>query len=467
MITVEQHARLGPSNHRWPHCPGSVREEKDYPDIPGDSAIDGTGSHLLLNQCLKNPSVPIESYDQHIIGENHPDNPNGWLVDPKRIERVKMALNYIDRRIKELKQQFDDCDVLVLSESKADPGGAFGRDDWWGTCDITLIARHKMTTEVFFVEVIDYKDGREFVPVKWNTQLLSYLFGKLRDFIATGPQKVRPFRTQMPIGCRMTIVQPKTNPVVRYQCSTSLEDDFNLITVVDKVVDELAVAATATDDPNAPLISGKHCRWCKANPKRGGHCTVEANQSLQVVTNMSNEIATTGSLFEQIQGAMADPKSLTEEQLADLADAEAGIMAIFDKVKTEIEERLNQGIMVPGYAMEPGNGKNVWNAEEKIIVKKLKACRLKTADIYPPTMISPAQMKKLDKLTTEQKERLWNELVSYIASSTKTLKKVSREVAQSNTTGLQSVEMMFGSVAPAPQQEDQNQAQAPAEVSFM
>ena len=48
---MSAHARLGPSNPRWTKCPGSVREEMFYIDIPGEAAIDGTGSHLLLEMC--------------------------------------------------------------------------------------------------------------------------------------------------------------------------------------------------------------------------------------------------------------------------------------------------------------------------------------------------------------------------------------------------------------------------------
>lgn len=446
-MSEEQHARLGPSNKRWPKCPGSVREEERYPDIAGAAAIDGTGSHLLLEMCLKN-NVQAFQYDQQVIGANHPDNPNGWLVDVERIKRVQMALDYVKRRSVELKQQFPGCSVLVETESKADPGGAFGRTDWWGTCDITIIARHAMTGEVFFIEVADYKDGRGYVSEKNNSQNISYLFGKMRPYVASGPELVRPFKANALQGCRMTIIQPKTNPVVRYQCSTRPEDNVSVANVIEDT-EQLAIAAHATDSPDAPLVPGDHCQWCKANPKRGGHCTANSNQSLQVVENMSESTLIPNgnvSLFEQINQVMADPKSLSEEQLSDLADAEAGIQAVFDKVKEEIKERIEQGITVPGYAMQPGRGENVWNEDEESIAKKLKGRRLKLKDIYPPKLITPAQVQKLDMLSDEQKERIKKDLVTYTAGK-KTLKKVARTVAQSSTDDVSSAQMMFGDVA--------------------
>jgi len=181
----DQHARLGPSNHRWPHCPGSVREEANYEDVAGEAAIDGTGSHLLLELCLKH-GIRAEQYLNQIIGANHHDKPNGWTVTQDRADRVQLCLDYIFKRVEDLTNE-GYTDVEVIAERKLDPGGAFGRDDWWGTGDVTIIARRNGL--VRFVEVCDYKDGQGYVHHENNTQLISYLFGALRPHIA---QHARP-----------------------------------------------------------------------------------------------------------------------------------------------------------------------------------------------------------------------------------------------------------------------------------
>lgn len=466
------HARLGPSNKRWPECPGSVREEERYEDVAGAAAIDGTGSHLLLEMCMDN-NVQAAQYDQQIIGTNHPDNMNGWMVQPDRIKRVQMCLDYISRRVGELKQTYEGCTVTVESEGKADPGGAFGRDDWWGTVDITIIARHPMTGEVYFMEVADYKDGRGYVSQKNNTQLISYLFGKMRPYVASGPDMVRPFIAGKVPQCRVTIVQPKTNPPVRYQCSTRPEDGFSTAVVIE-YAERLAAAAQETDNPKALCNPGKHCQWCKANPKRGGHCDAESQKSLMTVESMSDQqlIASDAdgggtSLFEYIGKAVADPKSLTPGQLADLADARDGIMAAFDKVTTEIQDRIEQGLHVPGYAMQPGRSSRVWAKSEEEIVKALKGRRLTKDDIFPPKLISVAQALKSDKLDDKQKARLEKDFVAEKAGKM-SLKKVSRDhqaeksVGQSSTADLQSAEMMFGDVA----KPDTAEPEVKQEISF-
>lgn len=428
------HARLGPSNHRWVHCPGSVREEANYQDVASAAAIDGTGSHLLLELCMQNNVLAIQ-YDQQIIGANDRENPSGWLVSIDRINRVQMHLDYISRRVQELKEMYPGSTVTVESETKADPGALFGRTDWWGTCDVTIIC---MTGDKCnFVEVSDYKDGRGWVNAKDNSQLQSYLIGKLRPFITKG----------LPEHCRMSIVQPKTNPVIRYQCSTRPDDNISVKGVMSKAVD-LHRAAEATDAPDAPTFSGKHCQWCKANPKRGGHCVTATEESIKVVTNMSTTPTyQVGELqmFEKFTQVIADPKSLTSEQLSELLSAQDSLMAAFDACKAEIQFRIEAGEHVSGYAMVSGNSSRKWNEPEDVIVKKLKSRKLKLDDIYPKKLISPAQVMKLSQLTDAQKKKIDSDLISEVAGKL-TLKKVAHSVAQSSTNDVQLAEQMFADV---------------------
>lgn len=403
------HARLGPSNHRWPHCPGSVREEAVYQDIPGEAAIDGTGSHLLLEMCLNN-GVKADAYDGEIIGVGDPDNLNGWMVFPDRCERVQQCLDYIERRVNELTEQFPGCTVTVEAESQSSPGAQFGRDDWWGTCDVTIIATGA-NGYCEFLEVCDYKDGRGWVGADDNSQLQSYAIGKMNTVCKTAT-----------LPCRMTIVQPKTNPTVRYQDSTS-----NTLAGVSL---KLLTAATATDDANAPLIpddkNGKgYCKWCKHKP----NCEALLNIGIERISNMESCDPVEGqSLFEMVASQFKTVTTLSDEDLANLADAKDALAAQFAKVDEEIKNRLETGGAVPGYTMAPGRGSYKWNTDEETIIKALKSRRLKKDDYYPPKLISPAQMKKLAILTDDQKKRLADQLVEYTPGKL-TVKKVARTAA--------------------------------------
>ena len=430
---MSNHARLGPSNHRWPNCPGSIEAESQYPDSSGDAAIDGTGSHELLELCI-NEGRTAASYIGETIAVGHKDMKQGWLVAEDRATRVQLCLDYLTTRSDELAAQYPDCNIVVEAESKADPGGYFGRDDWWGTVDITLMVLNP-NGGLYFIEIIDYKDGRGWVRETDNSQLLAYCGGKMRPYVGSGPELVRPFRTGRVGGCRMTIVQPKTNRPIRFQDTTA---DY----VMNKII-TLDVAADATDKENAPMIAGKHCEWCKANPKRGGHCTANVEQSLTVVNDMELSLLST------------DVSTLTNDKLAELADAEEGIVTAFDKVKAEIQSRIEAGQVVPGYEMGEGRKTRVWNSDAETMEKAFKGRKLKLVDIYPPKMISVAQMEKLENLTDSQKKRLTKDYVTEKMGKP-SLKKTTRKAKQSS-------EQMFAGVTI-----DQPAAELPqtAPVSF-
>ncbi|MGB0467733.1 MAG: DUF2800 domain-containing protein [Pontibacterium sp.] len=419
---MSAHARLGPSNHRWPHCPGSVREEVVYPDVSGDAAIDGTGSHLLLEMCVEQGRA-ADDFTGETIGTGHRDKPGGWSVKPDRAERVQMCLDYIRRRNDELLSQFPDVEIIIETETRADPGGMFGRTDWWGTVDITITVMQD--DNCLFVEVIDYKDGRIFVPAEGNSQLISYMGGKLRPFIASGPDQVRPFKPEKVGACRMTIVQPKSQTPVRYW-------DTSPGVVLSRLY-ALARAAHETDKPDAPLAAGDHCKWCKHEK-----CTEKLKEAQTVMTDI---ITTDGTLFEQVQAAIADPASLTAEQLAQLADAREPLEAAFDAVNTEIERRIAEGVDVPGYAMKPGRGSKKWALDEEEIAKKLRSRKLTNADIFPPKLASPAQILKSEKLDAKQRERLEKDLITVIAGKEK-LTRVRQKVEKDPST-------LFNDVVPS------------------
>jgi len=440
------HARLGPSNHRWPNCAGSIREEAKYPDISGAAAIDGTGSHLLLELCMEN-NCTAEAYDGQIIGINHPEMLGGWMVGIERVKRVQMCLDYIDTRVKELKKIYPN--VTVSAESLSDVGGMFGRKDWWGTVDITITCRNSQA-QVLFIEVCDYKDGRGWVNAIDNTQLLSYMGGKLRPHIASGPEQVRPFNPSRVPNVRMSIVQPKTNPVVRYQDVTG--------SYVMEKVEWLARRAAATDDPEAPLTpdtkGGKgYCQWCKHK----SNCSAQSAQSIGVLETMN--ISTQGDLMRIAASSDTAIVEMGNDELAKLADTEAGVQAIFDKVKKEIEARIEMGQTVNGFGMVNGNASRGWAINEEELVKKLRSRKLTQDDIYPKKLASPAQILGNSKLTDKQKVDIEKQFVATKAGKRK-LGRVEYSKAEKD------VNILFADVTESVGQSTTEEVESTTEVSF-
>jgi hypothetical protein len=336
----------------------------------------------------------------------------GWLVGIDRIKRVQECLDYIKRRHNELTLQFPGADVRITSESKSDPGLKYNRDDWWGTCDVTIeVIGGDVIDTLLFLETIDYKDGRVWVDVENKPQLIGYYGGKV---FACNTE------TAPPAG-RITVVQPKTSQSVRYQDLT--KGDFWC------AIKKLSLAADATDDPDAPLIPGDHCTWCKHG--RAKACTAASEKSLKEVSSIMEN--TSGTLFEIINETFGDIKAMSSAKLEELADAAPGLMEVFGRVNDELQRRVEDpdDNTVTGYAMLPGKASRDWaydpdktdEENEEIIAKALKGCRLKKDQIYPAKLITAPAALKLDALTDDQKKRIEKKYVKKTPGK-KTLQKV-------------------------------------------
>jgi len=384
---VGKHARLGPSNHRWPNCPGSVREEANYPDTTNNAAVDGTGSHLLLEHCVVNEQA-VDSFINTLIGQNHEDRPTGWLIDKKRADRVKVCLDYIDLRNKEL------GGVVVESESISNPGEFMGRDDWWGTTDITLT-----TVNQSVIEVIDYKDGFVWVDAKNNPQLEAYGLGKLLPLIDHLVMGNNFDHEQSPVKIiRLTIVQPKTSKPVRYV-------EYSPAQLWQRGL-KLKDAASKTDQAGALLCSGDWCRWCKH-----ADCCDELNSKKMEGFAMLDNKSGTDSLTNIDITSIAD---MPAEDLAKILDAKESLkkaMKVIETAEVESLKRLEAGQPIPRYTIGSGNNSQAWKEDEKLTVKKLKGMRFTQKDLYPTKLLSPAQALKKEDLTPRQRDRMIAELI--------------------------------------------------------
>ena len=384
---MSNHARLSPSNHRWVHCPGSVREEEVYPDIPGKSAIDGTGSHLLLELCLRKKVTP-ETYLGKVIGANHTDNPNGWLVHQDRVDRVQLVLSYIEERIRGRK-------FSLLSEQRCNPENFEDhyypyRYDWYGTCDVVIYYNDNS------LEVIDFKDGQGYVEVVDNPQLLAYALGSI------GPVEK---------DIRLTIIQPKNKNSIRYVDLTreELTEHYN----------RLKKAANATDSPNAPLIPDKkngegYCKWCK-----------HKDNCVALREGKSKEIKMSGA-FEKIGEVFGEAQKLTNEELSNILNLRKNIENFFAEAQEEAKKRITLGKKIPGYAMLPGKNSREWKGDEEAICKFLIQRKIKKSELYVTKFISPAAILKSNMLTKAQKQSIEDLYVQVIPGEL-TLKQVEED----------------------------------------
>ena len=347
------HAALSPSTrHRWGNCPGSVREERAYPDSSsGLSAIEGTHSHTLLEQCIRGNLVDPHTRVGHLLT----DHEGEFTVDNDRADRVAVAVNYVrERSMGGL--------LPVLAEQRVNPAPLLFRDDLHGTVDVQI---HGMTD----LEIIDYKDG---MRDAWDSALLQmeqYAVGVL-----AGLRGQHTFET-----VKMTVIQPKLAfkglPAIR-SVERSVEE------ILGEVAREILVEAGRASEPDAPLVPGDlQCKWCRHK----GACPALAKHALDV-------IAVTGLVLD---AAQKEPTVMSDQQLVEIMEAAPLVRQLLEGVEAEALRRMKAGQTIPGLKLINGRGSRAWALPEEEMAQKLVRLGIPKGEVYESKMISPAKAEKL------------------------------------------------------------------------
>ena len=376
---MSSHARLSPSSaYRWLACPGSVREEAKYPEPPsGPGAIDGTHSHTLLEHCIKGNGDPLK-----MIGIKLKDHEGEFVVDRARADRVAQALTYVRQRAGFMGQ--------VVAESRVQPAHFLGRDDMSGTADVQI------TTPLEF-EVIDYKDGMNEVTAKDNPQLELYALGALA-------------KLKLPINgdygfqtVRTTIIQPKMAlkglPIIT-------SHDLTIPELMGKI-GKFVAGAAATDQPDAPLVSGSHCKYCKHKScsQRAGDLVKEMGMSFPVLNQPVNPVAELSQ-----QAADLDPNTMTPEKIAQIMLAAPLVRQMIESVEEEALRRLKAGQVIPGLKVVHGRGSRSWALPEEEMATKLTGMGIPKGVIWETKLVTPAKVEKLKWEKTKAGEKVQAQL---------------------------------------------------------
>jgi hypothetical protein len=347
------HRKLSPSKRpRWAVCARSIWEEAKYPDTrSGAAAIDGTHTHTFLNKCLTEQKNAAE-----YIGQTLKDDDGEFVVDAERAERVQFALDYISKR--QIEMGFPEW----YSEVFVDPASIFGRDDLGGTVDVLLIGKDE-------IEIIDLKDGMN--PVSADSlQLDQYGFGVIAKLNGNVPQT----------SIRFTIIQPKLRVKGQSGIATMSKSMSDFLVGEDVLLTQ----AKATDDPDAPLVPGDHCTYCK----HGGACAARSNAAMQA----------SGIIFANLdvaqQAADKEPTSMTDEQIREVLEAAPLIRQLIEDVEKEALRRFESGKPISGLKAVRGRGSRGWSLSEDEIAEKLKKMGMPRDTIWHTSLISVAQAEK-------------------------------------------------------------------------
>ena len=113
---------------------------------------------------------------------------------------------------------------------------------------------------------------------------------------------------------------------------------------------------------------------------------------------------------------MKQADSMPVQKLIDLVDLEPGITSVFELARKEIERRVKIDIdSVPGWAMRPGRGSQVFIDKQENIAKNLRGKRLKLDFIFPKVLVTPAALLKNKEIPKAMRDKIKKELIVFKA----------------------------------------------------
>jgi hypothetical protein len=353
LVPEKLHAELGASvADRWMNCPGSVRMSRGMPNNETEHSRAGTCAHHVAEQCLKT-GVDAAAF----IGMTF----ESTEVDEEMAENVQVFVEY--------------CRGLT-----AEPGA-----NWWtekkfslaplkpvgpmfGTSDFACYLPETST-----LHVVDYKNGFTLVEAVGNPQLRYYGLGAALE--------IEPILRRLGHtleNVQLTIVQPRAfhpRGVVRH-------DNVSYVELLD-FADDLLTAAKLTQEPDAPLKAGAHCRFCPA----AGICSAQRDwvqDHAQLV-------------FEADMPALPAPEAMTPVQIAKLLAALPHVEEFGKAVRAHAQRLLETGEISPeaiGQKLVEKRPTRKWTAPESV-ERFLREKGYSDDEIFSMKLKSPKQIETM------------------------------------------------------------------------
>jgi hypothetical protein len=350
MNSVLEHSPFGGSGaHRWTVCPGSVRAQRGVADQPSVYAREGTAGHAVAALCLTEIQEAIEYTGRTVEGVE---------VGESLAEAVQ---DYIE----------------VIRNDKAARGGKLLVEvkfhlkalhaEFFGTADCVRLGTDGVLT------VYDAKFGRgEIVEVKRedgspNLQLAFYALGAINTLPATLYDEIS--------RVELVVVQPRAwhvdGPVRRGQW---------IVAEIEAVGGELVAAANAARRPDAPLVAGPHCHFCRA----AGTCEALREYALSVAQI---------DFADSPNFKVPDPAELTAGQLAHVLEA-ADVLETWLTAARARAHIVAETIGIPGWKLVAKQARRKWADEAKAIEELCFGFGVEYSSIIEKKLMSPAQVEK-------------------------------------------------------------------------
>lgn len=349
------HSLLGASSaHRWMACPGSfkVSQAVTEPATPSVYAAQGTVAHMIAERLIEDGGPPDRFLGQSFDIEGHTIQ-----VDQDMVEAIEIYLRAVG-------------DILIEADFYATEQG-ISLDHYWrpdkppvklfGTADLLTYRKSNRR-----LTIVDYKHGAGvYVSHVDNPQALYYAAGALALLATTHPGKYDIAEVAM------IIVQPRVpgHEPVRMMVLPTID-------VLAWVETELKPAVEATQQSDAKLLMGDHCRFCP------GRVICPAMQSLRL------------KAAQRAFGPVAeDVANATDADLAGFLDDIERIEIWAEACRQEARDRIETGARIQGWGLVPTRPRRVWE-DEPSVVTLLKSWGCSADEIYEFSLRSPARLNK-------------------------------------------------------------------------
>lgn len=348
-----EHSKLGASSYaRWKACPGSVALSEGVPRHPTIYAAEGTLAHKLAEQSLRRGRDPHEA-----VGAV--DNIDGFDLSVTK-EMADAVAEYVDF-IRELEKHGAKVELeKKLSLTSIHPA-------LFGTADCVAIMPDDGLV------IVDYKHGAGVrVEVEGNSQLRAYA-----AYAAAAMDSV-------PEYVEVVIVQPRS-----FEDGDSIRrwrfDALELLPVMAGLKKD----AMATEQPDAPLSAGEHCKFCPA----------------KALCPKTTEVANAAAA--EVFAPVTEPGRLDYSP-----EAMGRRLSIIPRLKSYIEAveefalaEANAGRIPVGYELTPTRATRKWNNEVEVKKRIPEMFGIPEEDLYDePKMLSPAKLEKLPEVKKRKEE---------------------------------------------------------------
>lgn len=330
-------------------CAGSIRLSQGIKQQKSEYAAEGSAAHWLAEQCLRNGNAPLE-----FLGCEIPMEGFTFTVDDEMVDAVEVYIEAIRSRA----SMGDELDFEVKFHL------ADLHDDFYGTADCTIYkpAEKKLI-------VVDFKYGKGVaVEAINNPQLLYYGYGAAKAKHNRGVGQVD-----------IVVVQPRCphpdGPVRVWET--------DLVTLLDHAGD-LVEAANRTEQADATLVAGEHCKFCPA----AFFCPELERAVYEIVGADESE---SGDLY------LSDPTTLTPQQQAEKLKRIGMVKSWIKRFDDFVHHEAESGRIPPGFKLVASRPTRSWKSpSEAETVIRMTFDEIDEDAIYSPRELkSPAQVEKV------------------------------------------------------------------------